>query len=123
MRGNYYFKAKCLSDGHWVTGSYWHRSDGDYILAGECRFSIDPKTVCQFTGMKDRRGNMIFENDILLEHFSNIPLIIKWYTNRFFVNKKGDTTLMHMNLDEKQDEYEVIGNKFDVPEGTFGPKW
>lgn len=64
----------------WVEGSYHHQTDyyGEscdkhYIIDGTEtdmegygeHYEIDPETICQYTGMVDRNGKRIWENDII----------------------------------------------------------
>lgn len=74
-------KARRLDNGEWVTGYYVHLVSGlaetSRIYTGLSEidtavyewypkfYEVDPKTVCQFTRMKDSKGNLIFENDII----------------------------------------------------------
>ena len=66
------FKAKRTDNGEWVEG-YVVRKHGLYFIydivnSESCRqniYEIDPETLCQFTGLYDRYGNKIWENDIL----------------------------------------------------------
>ena len=66
------FKAKRLDNGKWVEGYYIKRpndpaGEKHYIATvGNCQwYEIDPNTLCQFTGLTDKDGDKIWENDIV----------------------------------------------------------
>ena len=63
------FKAKSILDEAWVQGDLIHKEDGKIaILRNGFNVSeVDPSTVCQFTGLKDCKGNEIWEHDLI--HF------------------------------------------------------
>ena len=117
-----------MDNGEWVEGYYTYYPDGmDYsedtkhVLIdtstnpGKLYF-VDPSTICQCTGLKDKNGKMIWENDIVTGWFDDkrITGYIMYGSNAiFFIERKG---LYGIHLDNSQDWLEVICNIFDNPE-------
>lgn len=140
------FKAKQIDNGEWIEGSLIDLdidSGYCYIVQPYKKASIlpiiflitdrmklvDPETLCQFTGLCDKNGKKIWENDIIKYHFGEIyaPIKYGYYQNcfdsqktehvGFYVDWTGDKCL------RKDLGYWInmvyampVGNIFDNPE-------
>lgn len=118
------FKAKRLDNGEWVEGDLKHSTSYVGIGYPSSAFPdvpivhrVDPSSVCMFTGLKDCKGNEIWEGDIV--HDSYDRLCIDNLYEVVYIEEEG--TFAFKSLD-KVDNYEpfvnlfevyVVGNKFD----------
>ncbi len=64
------FRGKTLDTNKWIFGYYFHQLDdginAHYIISKEgIERIVAPETVCQFTGLKDKKLKMMYEYDIL----------------------------------------------------------
>lgn len=113
-----WFKAKKLSDGKWVNGSLVKTPFGIFIEWYEdyiCnKREVDPDTVCQSTGLKDCKGNEIWEHDLI--HFvGNKPTAeVFWSEEDYaFMVASGNEPLYWLSDVQEIGKIERVGNKFD----------
>ena len=126
MSGRYLFKAKHFKK--WHIGNIVKEPDGLYIRdinENVMAYINDESTICQCTGLKDKKGNRIWENDIV-KTVSDIYAQVKFglYTTGFaleecnqgfYVDFPDETYLRH-ELGYWNNKVEVRGNIFDNPE-------
>ena len=124
------FKAKRKDNGEWVEGYYVYCRKRHYILPVLNKVigfderedewvEVDPDTICQYTGLTDKNGRRIWENDIC-DRKEKYPEIVTY--------NKGDWQLDYSYALGKEKHFgacnlgfyacerkcvEVIGNVFD----------
>lgn len=127
MNDRYLFKAKRLDNGKWVQGYLYGIWEKRYILWGMTNdipnmIEVDPSTICQCTGLKDKNGKLIWENDIC-DRKEEYPEIVKYnngdWTLDYSYSKGKESGYCYCNLGFyalERKYVEVIGNIFDNKE-------
>ena len=136
MNDRYLYRAKRKDNGEWIVGSLiqapylgsirsWISSEQEdkarlrEISSNQAvwrAFEVRTDTICQCTGLKDKNGKLIFENDIVricdyivkvlwCDEFALYRLDTKNFKFSYFF---GETF--------KAEDVEIIGNIFDNPE-------
>lgn len=140
MEDRYLFKAKRIDNGEWVVGFYTYIYKKHYIYTGQIisgglydiaeRFEVDSSTICQCTGLKDKNGKLIWENDIVKTFdageewclskiiFADTSLGCGWKTTDIRSLSKYNNDLFKEvsfgSYDSKS--VEIVGNIFDNAE-------
>ena len=131
------FKAKRTDNGEWSEGALF---DGiKYCVIGqtikfspyienECKivgFKVDRDTLCQYTGLTDKNGNKIWENDVVRYTDELVGMVkqdlIVWSGDCCSFARKHKSKyaagFQYLWINERTSkELEVIGNIFDNPE-------
>ena len=127
------FRAKRIDNGEWAEGYFvkgkWYIDEKkkyailpiNLCFYPYCEINewieIDPETLCQYTGLKDKNGKRIWENDIVRIENSMDEGIgnIKFCGGMWYADEKPNNSL-HDIVEYDDGELEVIGNIFDTPE-------
>ena len=89
----------------------------EWNITGYDFCEVDPETICQYTGLKDKNGNRIWENDIIKHEISDTIGTVKRYQEDYVGWCVDDTIIDEQQFtDEMWNECEIIGNIFDNPE-------
>ena len=143
MNDRYLYRAKRTDSGEWVEGNLVWSDDadddykaiiipttdsnmftrggarGDLGFENWCR--VDPSTICQCSGIKDKNEKLIWENDIMVAHLDDeFPedttyTRVVWDNNGFCTKEQGSEDISPLDKFD-QEYFEVCGNLFDNPE-------
>lgn len=125
---NTIFRGKRKDNGEWIVGYYCEMFNPAtksglpllHIISDLLPFSaeIDPETLGQFTGLRDRKGRAIFEGDILKcnrnKYIEGVVVAEEWNCSCcdgvFGFAIQGDGDLRNFDI------CDIVGNIHDNPE-------
>lgn len=141
MADRYLFKAKRKDNGEWVEGFYFCMTHTDgrhthhFIIplgadlslgtpVEKIQVEVDQSTICQCTGLKDKNGRVIWENDIVAywdsysteSGLAEADCIGKVVWDDETISFQVTNRLSAESYEVLGDECSVIGNVFDNPE-------
>lgn len=150
MEDRYLFKAKRIDNGEWVIGYYAvigqrnviiEKCAENYYCPDTCEsrhgnkiHEVNSKTICQCTGLRDKNGKLIWENDIISYQRDNddcpFPnkdtekrlgkVFYKGFRATFAIGmgKNGSSSINDdlWKYVQNGNRVEVVGNVFDNPE-------
>lgn len=131
------FRGKRIKDGKWIYGNLADYSmkvfnttiekkvifgnivsfatDNFGFVVDDC--AVDPETIGQFTGLRDKDSRPIYEGDIVMQcGYSGVkPMVVRFEQGAFIVGwHGGSSTQTRPMLIQKR--CEVIGNVIDTPD-------
>lgn len=136
MNDRYLYKAKRLDNEEWVIGSLVYSEDTDeefraiiiptkescmYIdrkeedLGFENWYKVDASTICQCTSLKDKNGNLIWENDVVEIDFEYFQIHWDEDIARYML-VQNDKTICDFIDDNSSDVMKIVGSIIDNPE-------
>lgn len=141
MGNRHLYRGKRTDNGEWVEGFYFCMTHPDgrhthhFIIplgadlslgtpVEKIQVEVDPNTICQCTGLKDKNGNLIWENDIVAywdsysteSGLAEADCIGKVVWDNETISFQVTNRLSAESYEVLDDECSVIGNVFDNPE-------
>lgn len=133
MEDRYLYRAKRFDNGEWVQGVPFEIEAKQVILIKDNEnllrvhyleenmwtaeiyaIEVDASTICQCTGLKDKNGKLIWENDIVKINNSKGNVLITFGDFEIICTIPNEKYYKHRL--EYDTEYEVVGNVFDNKE-------
>ena len=138
MKDRHLCKARPLGTRkQWVTGFYavlgektviiekepekYHDIEAGKISCGNKIVEVMPETVCQCTGIKDKNGKLIYENDIMVAYYDEenpeygTYAMVAWREYGWVTVENNSDDPCPLD-DFIIKHFEMVGNIFDNPE-------
>ncbi len=132
MEDRYLFRGKRIDTGEWVEGYLSYPfctekgNESYYFYAKDslgffCRCVVYASTICQCTGLKDKNGKLIYENDIMVAYYDEenpehgTYAMVVWREYGWVTVENNSDDLCPLD-DFTIKHFYVVGNIFDNPE-------
>ena len=115
------FRGKRIDTGEWVYGSLIQWKDGVTTIITETKedhyeSSVNPDTVGQYTGLRDRKGKDVWEGDLLRTPEGDI-MVAEWIDAKIITRCVRPYNPRYKNsLTFAYPVSVVVGNIYDNPE-------
>ena len=128
------FRAKRKDNGEWVEGSLVKIEENCFRIATQedvayaypdkttyaaWMYDVCEDTICQYTGIKDKNGNKIFEGDIVKDIYTNKGYVMQVEWNDYYCGFEPfclcDNYGEKLYL-ERNEDCIIVGNVFDNQE-------
>ena len=129
MENRYLYRGKRIDNGEWVVGHFYEFMGKSYIFeppftSKALTYEVEPSTICQCTGLKDKNDKLIFENDIVSywdsysteNGLAEADCIGKVVWDDETISFQVTNRLSAESWEVLDDECSVVGNAIDNPE-------
>lgn len=136
MNDRYLYRAKRIDNGEWAEGYYvrgldMYEKEVHLIFEPTTIFyshgetdgfvEVDPSTICQCTGLRDKNGKLIYEKNIVRDEDGSVGIVEfgvwNYYSIGFYIRwLSGNAKYYRNELGYWATKVEIIGSAFDNPE-------
>lgn len=119
------FRGKRLDNGEWIEGDLL-RMNGHWFIfpdpapGGIDKYEVDPATVGEFTGLKDKNGKEIYEGDVMeipeTEFNAEIIGRVLFEEDAYYIIPLRGGHLWGLHWSLRKHDAKIIGNIHDNPE-------
>ena len=125
MNDRYMFRGKRLDNGKWTQGQLLVTINNSYRIVNASKnndfdgYEIDPATLGQCTGLKDKNGKLIFEGDIVNRLKPDMLAgghVVIWANQKWMLSRISKLNpAIHSDINVRNKFLEIIGNIHDNP--------